>query len=519
MDQPSCDYGAAPRTAPSGAQRPNARPNWWGPATRAQSAGDPMVPLTAPVSQVEVMFHHQYTAAAPPLLMDDVRALLASEPTPGWVKPQRPRPRLVGRMAPPSRGSGRRPKRPAPRRKSPGKPIRPEPQAEVVTKDEAPKTQRFAETLTRPGLPPWLGVHEEHTEGGVQNDIALHVTEKIRQLQAQNSKDFIWVIIESCRDCAHHDSSLRHDETAYKSRCQKLTESILEKFPEGVHVDVLAEPLATSSEADGVDAEVEQTDADPAPKAPPGPNYRIGSLEVYMCCMSPLRPWGAAPLSKRGFGANIFGLCISSKLKSRAWPSNEAVLKRMSLSMPQVPVEVLVRNDLGFPIPGVALSVFCAEQQVAQNSTDQTGSVHLLVPLFAPVTLRAERVTPALHMERQEKILEIMAPDTQITFIAETCVQLWQLETEKELIVYCRDPRMDMEIAVQPIPDLVPFVGSLEYNSGETLRADADGFIRTLGDPLADAAWMMVWDVVFSLYFHVIMCHVTCVYMCLIKMF
>ena len=51
---------------------------------------------------------------------------------------------------------------------------------------------------------------------------------------------------------------------------------------------------------------------------------------------------------------------------------------------------------------------------------------------------------------------------------------------------------MDMEIAVQPIPDLVPFVGSLEYNSGETVRADADGFIRTLGDPLADAAWMMV---------------------------
>ena len=139
MDQPSCDYGAAPRTAPSGAQRPNARPNWWGPATRAQSAGDPSVPLTAPVSQVEVMFHHQYTAAAPPLPMDDVRALLASEPTPGWVKPQRPRPRLVGRMAPPSRGSGRRPKRPAPRRKSPGKPIRPEPQAEVVTEDEAPK--------------------------------------------------------------------------------------------------------------------------------------------------------------------------------------------------------------------------------------------------------------------------------------------------------------------------------------------------------------------------------------------
>ena len=71
-------------------------------------------------------------------------------------------------------------------------------------------------------------------------------------------------------------------------------------------------------------------------------------------------------------------------------------------------------------------------------------------------------------------------------------MQLWQLETEKELIVYCRDPRMDMEIAVQPIPDLVPFVGSLEYNSGETVRADADGFIRTLGDPLADAAWMMV---------------------------
>ena len=248
---------------------------------------------------------------------------------------------------------------------------------------------------------------------------------------------------------------------------------------------MLAEPLATSSEADGVDAEVEQTDADPAPKAPPGPNYRIGSLEVYMCCMSPLRPWGAAPLSKRGFGANIFGLCISSKLKSRAWPSNEAVLKRMSLSMPQVPVEVLVRNDLGFPIPGVALSVFCAEQQVAQNSTDQTGSVHLLVPLFAPVTLRAERVTPALHMERQEKILEIMAPDTQITFIAETCVQLWQLETEKELIVYCRDPRMDMEIAVQAHPGL----GAFRWQLGIQQRGKPCAPMQMVSSALWETPW------------------------------
>lgn len=58
-------------------------------------------------------------------------------------------------------------------------------------------------------------------------------------------------------------------------------------------------------------------------------------------------------------------------------------------------------------------------------------------------------------------------------------MQLWQLETAKELVVFGRDPRMDLEEAVLPIPNLVPFQGSLEYSSGEAVRADLDGFIRS----------------------------------------
>ena len=478
MDPPH--YGAPPSTAPGG--RPGSRPNWWGPKGRAPSCSEVRA-SSAPVSQVEVMFHQQYTAQALPRPMEDVKALLATEPTPLWVK-HRPKPRAIAKLprtVRPSRPKGHRPK--GREKRSPRSPAAPAPKQEEAVEERT-------EPRTRPVLPPWLGVHEEHTEGGVQNDIALHVAEKIRHLLEKNSKNFIWIIIESCRDCAHHDSSLRHDESAYKSRCQKLTEAISEKFPEGVQVEMLA------SDASEVENQVpsEESQADPpTPRTrPSGPNYRIGSLEVYMCCMNPLRPWGAAPLSRRGFGANVLGLCISSKLKSRAWPCCDAVLKRMQLAMPPVPVEVVVQNALGFRIPGVCLNVLSAEQQISQSSTDQNGVVRILVPLFAPITLRAERAQPAVHMERQERILEIVAPDTELTFTAETCIQLWQLETDKELIVFCRDPRMDMEIAVQPIPDLVPFNGSLEYSTGETLRADASGFIRSLGDPLANASGLRV---------------------------
>ena len=493
--------GSPPGTAPAGRGRWSPQP--W--AARAQTA------QSAPVSQVEAMFHHQYCAQAPPVPMDDVRALLASEPTPAWAKPSGTRaPRSFPKIGKPTGATGGVPK-PMNGRRLQKRPVRQQLRSrerarerverprqkqeegeakEAERRQDDPEKLRTVEGFTRP--PPWLGVFDDHTEGGVQVDMALHVVEKLNSLKSQSDSNvFIWILVESCRDCANHDSSLRHDEAAYRSRFAKLKEMIYDKFPEGVFVDLLSESTerASPDAANITSEEVEQAPdvtleipCSPA-RGPSGPSYRIGSFEVYMCCHAPLKPWGAAPLTKRGAGSNTWGLCISSKLRSRAWPSIDAVLKRMVLSMPQVPVQVTVQTSLGFPLPGVCITVLGMDrQQISQNSTDQSGSVSICVPLFAPMTLRAER--PML-MERMDKAVEVMAPETHLTFTAETCIELLQLETEKELIVFCRDPRMDLDDAVRAIPDLMPFLGNLEYSSGEALRAE-EGFIRGFGDPLAN---------------------------------
>ncbi|CAK9028354.1 unnamed protein product [Durusdinium trenchii] len=284
-------------------------------------------------------------------------------------------------------------------------------------------------------------------------------------------RTYVWVIVESCRDCATHDSTLRHDETQYQNRFEKLKILVLERFPQGVRVELLV-PLGPI----------------PEERQAKGPSFRIGSFEVYLCCDDPLKPWGATPLNRQGDGC--LGLCISSKLKSRAWPSMDAVMKRMAICMPEVPVQVTVQNALEFPLPFVSVTVLSDGKQVSKSLSDQAGSVKLSVPLYAPIELRAER---GKFMEPQSKTLQILAPETHLTFTTETSVQLWQLETAKELVVFGRDPRMDLEEAVLPIPNLVPFQGSLEYSSGEAVRADLDGFIRSAkpspdhADPLADA--------------------------------
>eukprot|EP00439_Symbiodinium_sp_Y106_P019179 s7525_g2.t1 len=88
-------------------------------------------------------------------------------------------------------------------------------------------------------------------------------------------------------------------------------------------------------------------------------------------------------------------------------------------------------------------------------------------------------------MDFQEKLLEIVAPDTPVTFLAETSVQLWQRQTSMELIVYCCDPRLDSED--KAVPDLIPFQGQIEYTTGEALRGDAEGILKGRPDPLKDA--------------------------------
>ena len=490
---------------------------------RAQSAD-------APVSQVEAYFRQQYDTKAPPTpmyaeRMEDVRALLASEPMPwstgGFESHQHPdqyrRVRKISRTKKPSGRQNGQVKGRGVKHRDGQRQIRPERPSSQPRKKSTPEQEGLdplnpcdsPHVKERPAWPPWLRFDEEHTEGGVHLNMAPRLAERIRtlqtrmQLQSEHQGDqgdrmnkseffrdvYVWVIVECCRDCATHDASLRHDETAYQSRFQKLKELVLQRFPQGVQVELLVEPTKEDKttqerEENGtiIDSvipqalQAEKGEKERDTKGPLEPAYRIGSFEVYMCCEDPLKPWGATSLRRSENLQSLQGLCISSKLKSRAWPSMDAVMKKISMSMPEVPVQVTVQNELEFPLPGVCVRVFSDEAQLCWGITDQAGSLSLSVPLFSPVDFRAER---AKFMESKEKAVEVLAPNTHLTFTTETAVQFWQLETANELIVFCRDPRMDLEEAVLPIPDLVPFQGNLEYNNGETVWADEFGFIKS----------------------------------------
>ena len=137
---------------------------------------------------------------------------------------------------------------------------------------------------------------------------------------------------------------------------------------------------------------------------------------------------------------------------------------------------VSVQNELCYPLPQVSLTVLCGERQLAESLTDQAGCARVAVPLFGSVCVRAER---APIMEPQEVKVEIYEKEMKILLSCEICIQLMQLETAKELIVFCRDPRLDLLDAAPAIAQLQPFEGSVEYSSGEALKADQGGFLRS----------------------------------------
>mmetsp|Transcript_32364 Transcript_32364/g.58784 ORF Transcript_32364/g.58784 Transcript_32364/m.58784 type:complete len:1082 (-) Transcript_32364:8-3253(-) len=480
---------------------PNARPVW------ANGRGMP-----PPVSVVEAVFRDKYYASSLPAPLDmseldDVRLMLAKEPGPGWVapaqktfrdtcgcadcggcgggKPVRARKPPNGASRPATRGAGY-----GPGRGSPALQIA----ASAAVSEGRPHTARDAAAIERAATanqktsaaPPWIGqVDDNHTSGGVHLDIAPGLAERLRRLVSStpSSNVYAWIIIESCRDCAHHDATLRHDETQYVARFNQVKEAFEQRFPRGVAVEL----LVTSSESEFDSAPFLPGEGN-AQRKGREPTYRIGSFEVYLCSEAPLKPYGAAPLVVRrgGAGAASFnGVCLSSKLRTRSWPSVEAVLKRASMSMPQLPVHVTVRTTLDFPLPGVQLSASGPENnQVAASETDVDGVGMIGLPMFTPMTVKAWR--PAL-MECQEVLVEVVAPDTHLNFTTDTVVQLWQMETAKELVVFCSSPRMSGRSPGQT-DGLVPFQGQLECESGETaLRGDSAGYLRSREDPLADA--------------------------------
>jgi hypothetical protein len=251
---------------------------------------------------------------------------------------------------------------------------------------------------------------------------------------------------------------------------------------------------------------------------------RIGSFEVFLCCTAPLVLTGGTPLvegrstspscqpSDHGHKRDEFlGICIASKLRSRTWPVKDAILSRLSAVMPSIPLKVNVHTSLELPVPGIQLAVCpvlarpphghpdstrvrpmnAREQQMplcesmhralATSQTDDEGVCEINVPACKLVRLQ---VWHEQLMLMQEKQLMLTRPYLQESFEAETVVQLWQVEEENELVVFCSSPRSSR--GKLSMPGLEPFHGVVESNDGETLQTDSLGYLRGRPLPLCD---------------------------------
>lgn len=135
----------------------------------------------------------------------------------------------------------------------------------------------------------------------------------------------------------------------------------------------------------------------------------------------------------------------------------------------------------------------------AEAETDAEGAAVLMVPFFVPLVLQVHH---ELLMEPQERQLVANEPYTSLAFVAETVVQIWQVEKAKELIIYCSSPRVARSLhgcaGFLPFPTLqdqggeprhgyIPFQGQLQFESGDVLQANAQGCIRWSRDPLLEA--------------------------------
>eukprot|EP00929_Paragymnodinium_shiwhaense_P094929 TRINITY_DN55794_c0_g1_i1.p1 TRINITY_DN55794_c0_g1~~TRINITY_DN55794_c0_g1_i1.p1 ORF type:complete len:1104 (+),score=158.38 TRINITY_DN55794_c0_g1_i1:190-3501(+) len=399
------------------------------------------------------------------------------------------------------------------------------------------------------GFPTPAGTLEE---AGIEPEIAPLLTGRLKQLYAERPDVLVWLLVDTCRDCAAHNQFVRHDERIYKNRFLHLKKAVERCFPAGLVVERLTDPIvAAASSSNGVecspcgagagglsdepvclsaDLRMKETRKNRACSAA---GVRIGAFEVYLCFRDPLILGGAAilpvppgpPSCKGGRGKGsqerilrFHAVCLASKLKTRLWPAADAVIGRLLGDLPHAPLEITAKTDSDQPVPHTRLTarpegpdadtgVMLGGEEVA-GACDGDGRGRLFVPTCVPIRVTAHH--PIL-MKRQECELCVTSLDpstnmASIHFRAEHVVQLWQAEENKELVVYRYSPRLSQHPGEPPaldptaldfagpdagfLPQLEPFQGDLETIHDTTIRPDEFFCLRALGDPLADVSWV-----------------------------
>lgn len=179
----------------------------------------------------------------------------------------------------------------------------------------------------------------------VDGEMVPYLAERLRQLAVGYESVMLWVIVECCRDCARHKANFRHKQEDYINRFLQLRALIYNLFGrQAISVEMLVPWGSVSREGAG---------PKPSPSgraAAAAPRIRVGAFEVYFCCpdmmlnlntdaLSPLFP--EVKVRASGAGHSSFaGLCLGSKLRTRAWPSSEVVVARLMAAVPRVPVHI-----------------------------------------------------------------------------------------------------------------------------------------------------------------------------------
>eukprot|EP00928_Gymnodinium_smaydae_P033753 TRINITY_DN24099_c0_g3_i1.p1 TRINITY_DN24099_c0_g3~~TRINITY_DN24099_c0_g3_i1.p1 ORF type:complete len:1927 (+),score=336.51 TRINITY_DN24099_c0_g3_i1:499-5781(+) len=316
----------------------------------------------------------------------------------------------------------------------------------------------------------------------------MALTARLQKLRARRPDVNAWVIVETCRDCATHCTTFRHDERAYVRRFRELKDTIQEHFPEEVRVELLV-PRRGAQEGSGAATALE-------------PPVRIGAFEVFLCCPRPFAPFGSVKLPGEEFSV----ISVFSKLRTLVWPSYDRVLRSLAVAMPRVPLLLAVGTAARLPVGGVHLEITlggdsgdaaaAAGEEASPRDepalgvriageTDANGVCTLLVPVNLKLRIKAWHdplMTP------QERILHISQSSASESFVVDTVLQLWQRVEGKELIVYCSSPRGSL----QPtnVEGCQPFHGHVELASQKRLRVDRDGVLRGAPTLLRDLAFV-----------------------------
>lgn len=158
----------------------------------------------------------------------------------------------------------------------------------------------------------------------------------------------------------------------------------------------------------------------------------------------------------------------------------EGVVRRLAVAMPRIDVKVMVQTAQARPVSSVKVEAIPDDpfnSLRVTGETDAQGYCRLRVPACLPFHIKAYHDILMVPQERQvSPISEAIAE----TFEVENVVQLWQVETPQELVVYCTCPRLTQKPPelVHPSFKALPFQGHLECTSGLILTPEATGCLR-----------------------------------------